>query len=127
MDIIIITILTMITILKVLDERMKTINPDENEIYKFLGLEQADGTKAEAVFERIKSEISKRVKLLTKTELNDANLVQAINRKVIPVAAYALNVCKFSASELNELDHVINRELRQKNMLEGRRATKDYT
>ena len=47
---------------------MKTIDPDENEIYKFLGLEQADGIKAEAVFERIKSEISKRVKLLTKTE-----------------------------------------------------------
>ena len=63
-----ITILRIITILKVLDERIKTINPDENEIYKFLGLEQADGIKAEAVFERIKSEISKRVKLLTKTE-----------------------------------------------------------
>ena len=108
--------------LKVLEERMKTIDPDENEIYKFLGLEQADGIKAEAVFERIKSEISKRVKLLTKTELNDANLIQAINKKVIPVAAYAMNVCKFSTSELNELDQVIKRELRQKNML-GRQAS----
>ena len=98
--------------LKVLEERMKTIDPDENEIYKFLGLEQADGIKAEAVFERIKSEISKRVKLLTKTELNDANLIQAINKKVIPV----------STSELNELDQVIKRELRQKNML-GRQAS----
>ena len=108
--------------LKVLEERMKTIDPDENEIYKFLGLEQADGIKAEAVFERIKSEISKRVKLLTKTELNDANLIQAINKKVIPVAAYAMNVCKFSTSELNELDQVIKRESRQKSML-GRQAS----
>ena len=46
--------------LKVLEEQMKTIDPDENEIYKFLGLEQADGIKVEAVFERIRSEISKR-------------------------------------------------------------------
>ena len=74
------------------------------------------------MFERIKSEISKRVKLLTKTELNDAYLIQAINKKVIPVAAYAMNVCKFSNSELNELDQVIKRELKQKNML-GRQAS----
>ena len=90
--------------LKVLEERMKTIDPNENEIYKFLGQEQADGIKAEAVFERIKGEISKRVKLLTKTELNDANLIQAINKKVMPVAAYAMNVCKCRTGELNELD-----------------------
>ena len=28
---------------KVLEERMRTIDPDENEIYKFLAMEQADG------------------------------------------------------------------------------------
>ena len=31
--------------LQVLNERMKTIDHDENEIYKFLGVEQADGIK----------------------------------------------------------------------------------
>ena len=110
--------------LKVLGERMKTIDPDENKIYKFLGLEQADGVKAEAVFERIKSEISKRVKLLTKTEVNDANLIQAINKIVLPVAAYTTNVCKFSTGESNELDQVIKRELRRKNML-GRQVSNE--
>ena len=33
-----------------------------------------------------------------------------------------MNVCKFSTGELNELDQVIKRELRQKNML-GRQAS----
>ena len=33
--------------LQALEERMKTIDPDENEIYIFLGLEQADGIKNE--------------------------------------------------------------------------------
>ena len=40
---------------------MKTINLDENEIYKFLGIEQADGINTKKVFERVKSEVNKRV------------------------------------------------------------------
>ena len=69
-----------------LEERMKTMDPDENEIYKFLGTEQADGIKTKKVCERMKGEVNKRVKMLTNTELNDVNLVSATNTKVIPVA-----------------------------------------
>ena len=108
--------------LHVLEERMKTMDPDENEIYKFLGLEQADGIKTKTVFERVKAEVSKRVQFITNTELNDVNLIRAINMKVILVATYAMNVCKFNMGELKELDQVIKRELRQKNML-GRQTS----
>ena len=48
--------------LTVLDERMETMDRDENEIYKFLGLEQADGIKTKIVFERVKSEVEKRAR-----------------------------------------------------------------
>ena len=109
--------------LQVLEERMKTMNPDENEIYKFLGIEQADGINTKAVYERVK-EVTKRVKMLTKTELNDANLIKAINIKVIPVATYAMNVCKFTVAELKELDQIIKKELRVKNML-GRQESNE--
>ena len=34
--------------------------------------------------------------IITRTELNDKNLIKAINMKVIPVSAYPMNVCKFS-------------------------------
>ena len=88
--------------LQVLEERMKMMNPDENEIYKFLGIEQAGGIKTKAVYERVKEEVTKRVKMLTKIELNDANLIKAINMKVILVATYAMNVCKFTVAELKE-------------------------
>ena len=44
------------------------------------------------VHNRVKEEISR-------TELNDKNLVKAINAKVIPVAAYPMNVCKFAKSD----------------------------
>ena len=65
--------------LEVLEERMKVMDPDENEIYKFLGIEQADGIKMKRVFERVKEEIKKRVQMLTNTKLNDGNLMGAIN------------------------------------------------
>ena len=103
--------------LEVLEERIRVIDSDKNEIFKFLGIEQADGIKTKKVFERVKGKVNKRVKTLTNTELNDVNLVRAINTKVIPVAAYSMNVCKFTDGELKELDQVIKRKLRSKNML----------
>ena len=54
--------------LEVLEERMKTTDLDENEIYKFLAIEQADGIETKKVFERVKGEVSKRVKMLTNIE-----------------------------------------------------------
>ena len=70
-----------------LHERMKIVDPDQNEIYKFLGVEQADGIKTKEVYNRVKEEVSRRIKIINKTELNDKNLIRAINTKVIPVAA----------------------------------------
>ena len=80
---------------QVLEERMKTMDPDENETYKFLGIAQADGIWTKTIFKGVKEKVLNRMKIITNTELNDANLIKAINTKVIPVAAYAMNICKF--------------------------------
>ena len=69
--------------LQVLEEHMDSMDPDKNEIYKFLGIEQADGIKTKRVYERVKHEVTKTVRMLINTELNDINLVRAINAKVI--------------------------------------------
>ena len=78
--------------LQVLEERMKTMDPVENEVYKFLRIEQADGIRTKMVFERVKEKVSKRVKMIANTELNDANPIKAINTKIIPVAVCAMNI-----------------------------------
>ena len=113
--------------LPVLDKWMKTMDPDENEMYKFLGIEQADRIKNIVVFQRVKSKVEKRVKMLVNTQFNDRNLFSAINVKIIPVAAYSINVCKFSKRELNELDQIVKRELRSKQKLGNRQAMRDFT
>ena len=48
--------------LQVLEERMETREPDENEIYKILGIEKADGIRTKTVFGRVKEEVENRVK-----------------------------------------------------------------
>ena len=108
--------------LQVLNERMKTMDPDKNDIYKFLGVDQANCIKMKEVYNRLREEIRRRMNIITRTELDDKNLVKAINTKVILVAAYPMNVCKFTQSELTELDQVIKRGLRKKKML-GRQAS----
>ena len=49
----------------VLDKRMKSLDPDLNKIYKFLGCEKAEGIKADVVYKRESKEIEKRIKTFT--------------------------------------------------------------
>ena len=42
--------------------------------------------------------------MLMNIELNDRNLISAINVKVIPSTTDSMNVCKFSKRELNKLN-----------------------
>ena len=74
--------------------------------------------------ERVKEEVLKRAKMISNTDLNDANLIKEISIKFILVAAYALNICRFNVGELKELDQTIKRELREKNML-GKQASNE--
>ena len=53
--------------LQVLNERMQTMDPEENEIYKFLGVEQADEINVKEMYKRLKEETSKRMKIIART------------------------------------------------------------
>ena len=55
--------------------------------------------------------------MIANTKLSDTNLIKAINMKVIPVAVYAMNICRFNVGEPKKLDQRIKRELQEKNML----------
>ena len=59
--------------------------------------------------------------MIANTKLNDANLIEAINLKVILVAAYAMDICRLIVGKLKELDQTIKKELQGKNML-GKQA-----
>ena len=48
--------------------------------------------------------------------MSEKNIVKAINSYVLPVVGYIVNVCKISETDLKELDMVIRRKLRMKNI-----------
>ena len=96
--------------LEVLEERMRTLDPNQNEVYKFLGWEQGDVKK---VMERVKKDIKIRLEQITKTSLNDENLVKAVKCRVIPVAGYIMNLCSLTKGDINELDKIVKSVLRK--------------
>ena len=40
---------------------MKALDPERNDVYKFLGCEQSDDTDVKKVLERVKKEIKKSI------------------------------------------------------------------
>ena len=108
--------------LPVLEEKMKKLDPEKNEVYKFLGCEQSDDIDVKKVLERVKKEIKKRTEHLVKLHLNDKSLMKAINCKVIPVAEYIRNVCVIRKGELEELDKMVKDIVRERKF-HGRQAS----
>ena len=53
--------------LAVLEERMKALDPEQNEVYKFLGCEQGNKIDVKKVMQRVKKEIAKRLEQLIET------------------------------------------------------------
>ena len=90
-------------------EKMEALDPNKNEIYRFLGCEQADKIDTERVVERVR----KRLDHLTELNLNDQNLMKATNCRVIPVAGYVMNVCNLGKGDLDELDKIVKSVLRR--------------
>ena len=66
--------------------------------------------------ERVKKEIKRWAEQLLNHSLNDGNLMNAINCRVIPVAVYIMNVCHLRTGDLDleELDKSVKVILRDK-------------
>ena len=95
--------------LVVLEEKMDALDPSKNKIYKFLRCEQANKIDTKRVMERVKKEIRKRLDHLTALNLNDVNLMKAINCQLIPVADQVMNVCNLGKGDLDKLNVIVLR------------------
>ena len=58
---------------------------DQEEVYKYLGVDENDGIQHSKMKEKIRKEYNRRVRLVLRTELNGRNKVEAINRLAVPV------------------------------------------
>ena len=58
---------------------------DQEEVYKYLGVDENDGIQHSKMKEKIRKEYNRRVRLVLRTGLNGRNKVEAINRLAVPV------------------------------------------
>ena len=58
---------------------------DQEDVYKYLGVDESDGIQLSKMKEKIRKEYNRRVRLILRTELNGRNKVEAINSLAVPV------------------------------------------
>ena len=58
---------------------------DQEEVYKYLGVDENDGIQHSKMKEKIRKEYNRGVRLILRTELNGRNKVEAINSLGVPV------------------------------------------
>jgi hypothetical protein len=102
--------------LEVGDEVMKALEPQSDGYYKFLGCEQSEGIDMDSIRQRLEGCIRSRTEQLAELELHEKHLMKAINTRVVPVAGYLMNICKFSKDDLNRMDMIVNEILREYGM-----------
>lgn len=102
--------------LQILQERMRALDPNEHEIYTFLGCEQAERINMKKVMERFQTQREQGTRKLVAEGSYDKNLVKAINCRVIQAADYMVKVRNFTGKLLDQLHKRIKKILRENNM-----------
>ena len=84
------------------NNNIKGLNLDE--IYKYLGILQADDIKHKQVEKKTLSEFNKRVRKILKSKLNGGNIIKAINSWAVAVVRYTAGIIDWTQAELEDLD-----------------------
>ncbi|XP_047501775.1 uncharacterized protein LOC125047544 [Penaeus chinensis] len=79
-------------------------NLDQEEVYKYLGVDQSDGIQHRLMKEKIRKEYYRRVRLILDTELNAKNKMHAINSLAVPVPQYSFGIIDWREIEIQEMD-----------------------
>ena len=82
-----------------------TIQDLEQEgTYTYLGVNGGDGIQHAKMKEKIRKGYYRRIRLVTKSELNSINRMKVINTLAIPVLAYSFNILDWKLEEIRKID-----------------------
>lgn len=85
-----------------IDTSIQALDPEES--YKYLGINEGDGIQHTMMKAKIKKEYYRRIRLVTKSELNAINRISAINTLAVPVVTYSFNIIDWTEQEIQNLD-----------------------
>ena len=83
-------------------DKMRTLG--ENEIYKYLGILEADTIKQMEMKDKIQKEYLRRTRKLLERKLSSRNLIKGINTWAVPLVRYLGPFRKWTRDELKQMD-----------------------
>ena len=67
-------------------------------------MNEGDGIQHAKMKEKIRKEYYRRIRMITKSELNAINRMEAINTLATPVVTYSFNIVDWKMEEIRKLD-----------------------
>ncbi|KAL1448063.1 hypothetical protein WDU94_010922 [Cyamophila willieti] len=77
---------------------------DQQEFYKYLGIEEHDGIQHKRMKTKLTKEYTRRIRNILNSELNSKNKISAINSLAVPVIQYSYGIIKWTLAELRKMD-----------------------
>ena len=90
---------------------------NQEEVYKYLGVDESDGIQHSKMKGKIRKEYYRRVRLILRTELNGRNKMEAINSLAVPVVQYSFGIIDWKISEIKKIDTKTRKLLNMHKML----------
>ena len=87
-----------------LDNDTKIKQLEQEEVYKYLGINEGDGIQHAKMKRKIRLEYYRRIRLVLRTELNSRNKITAVNSLAVPVVQYSFNVINWTLEDIRRLD-----------------------
>ena len=84
---------------------------EQEEVYKYLGVNEGSEIKHAMMKEKLRKECIRRVRIIMKTELNTKNRIIAINTIAVPVISYSFNIITWNLNEIKRIDTKISKQL----------------
>ncbi|KAL0867793.1 hypothetical protein ABMA27_008500 [Loxostege sticticalis] len=85
-------------------EEIRIPTMDEDELYKYLGVQQSKGINHINIKKQLTGEYFKRLNLICKRPLYSKNLFKAINTFAIPILTYSFGIIKWTLTDLKKLE-----------------------
>ena len=77
---------------------------EPGQVYKYLGVDESSGIQHSTMWETLRREYFRRVKMVLRTELYNRNKILAINRFALPVLPNSFGVIHWRTMNLQQLD-----------------------
>ena len=77
---------------------------EDGDVYRYLGVMEADDVKHNEMKQSISKEYLGRIRKILKSKLNGGNIVSVINSRAVSLARYGAGIIRWSKDELRALD-----------------------